>query len=269
MKFNAACIQLNSGNNLKENISVISDFIKEAAKNSAFITLPENAFFMAANAEELFANSFKTDDHPAIKEICKLAKSLSKWILIGSVAVKIDGSKKLANRCLLINNNGEIEAHYDKIHLYDASVKGGESHSESSRFEGGKKAVIAQTPFGKIGLTICYDLRFPYLFRHLAKSGCEIITVPAAFTMFTGKAHWEVLLRARAIEAQSFIIAPAETGKHPSGRETYGHSLIINPWGEILSDGGIKTGISFAEIDTDKVQEIRDQLPSLMHDRDF
>lgn len=270
MKFKAACIQTNTQNDLQENISTISlQVVKAADMGAEFITMPENAFFMSKNADELFLNSFYENQHPAILEMQELAAKLKIWILIGSVAVKIANSQKLANRSIVIDASGKIVTTYDKIHLYDVQVEGGETHRESSRFISGDKAEICKTPWCDIGLTICYDVRFPHLYRILAKSGAKIITVPAAFTKFTGQAHWHILLRARAIENACFIIAPAQTGTHPSQRQTFGHSLIIDPWGNILQDGDESETIIVAEIDTEIVDKIRKQLPSLQHDRDF
>lgn len=270
MKFTAACVQVNSGNNMQENIKIATGLIAQASDEGAdFIALPENVAFMSAAPEELFANSYFQNEHPALAAFSDAAKQYRKWLLVGSLAIKIEGEKKLANRSFLINSNGEIAASYDKIHLFDTSVKGGETHKESDRFIAGNKAVTTTTPWGICGLSVCYDVRFPHLYRKLAKLGSAFITVPAAFTKFTGTAHWHVLLRARAIETGCYIIAPAQTGKHPSGRETFGHSLIIDPWGEILADGGTNTGFIKAEIDMQKVNSIRQQMPSLEHDREF
>lgn len=270
MKFTVACVQLNSQNNLQYNIDQASDLIRSAAKAGAnFIALPENAGFMGANAEELLANVFYTEEHPTQIAFAKLAKQLGVWILIGSLAVKVKGEEKIANRSVLLNDCGNISEIYDKIHLYNASVKGGESHRESDRYLSGDKAVIAKTPWCDVGLTICYDLRFPYLFRLLAKSGAKVVVVPSAFTKYTGKMHWHVLLRARAIENSCYIIAPAQTGEHPAGRETFGNSLMIDPWGEIISDCKSEVGFCVAELDLQKVDEVRTQMQSLQHDIDL
>lgn len=270
MNLTVACIQLNTGNNMAANIRAASDFVKEAAANGAkLVTLPENTVFMSANPEELFSNAYFMEEHPAVKAFCTLSMECRIWLLIGSMAMKLNNETKLANRSLLINPEGKISAYYDKIHLFDSNIKGGETHKESDRFIAGIGPVVAETDFGRIGMTICYDLRFPHLHRHLAKQGADIIAVPAAFTHFTGKAHWHVLLRARAIETGCYIIAPAQTGFHPSGRQTYGHSLIIDPWGEVICDAGDTVGVISAEINLDKVTETRKQMPSLEHDRMF
>lgn len=270
MKINIACIQTNTQNDLQENISKIATQVAKAANMGAdFVTMPENAFFMGKNADELVLNSFFENEHPAILKMQELAEKLKIWILIGSVAVKIAHSEKLANRSIVIDTAGKIVTTYDKIHLYDVQVEGGETHRESSRFIGGDKAAICKTPWCDVGLTICYDLRFPHLYRKLAKSGAKIITVPSAFTQFTGQAHWHALLRARAIENACFIVSPAQTGIHPSARQTFGHSLIIDPWGNVLQDCGEAETVIVSEIDTEIVDKIRQQLPSLEHDRGF
>ncbi len=270
MKFTSACVQLNCQNNMVENIAKAAAFITEASKQGAdFIALPENAVFMSTGWDDLSNNLFYQEEHPALKEFQKLAKSLQKHILIGSLHIKLRNDEKIANRSFLIDSHGNISAQYDKIHLYDVSVKGGETHQESKRCISGKKPILAQTPWGKMGLTICYDVRFPYLYRNLAQAGAYFITVPAAFTKFTGEAHWHILLRARAIENSCYIIAPAQTGSHPNNRQTFGHSLIIDPWGRILADGAENEGIILAEIDTDLVEKTREQMPSLKHDKDI
>lgn len=270
MKFTAACVQTNSVNDMRRNIDNALGLVEKASASGAdFIALPENVAFMADNGDELLANTYLPEDHPAIKAFIESAGVLGKWLLIGGVAVKIPGEEKIANRSFLISNTGKIVTSYDKIHLYDVTVQGGESHTESKRYRGGNKAVIAQTPWGKLGMTICYDLRFPHLYRMLAQAGASFITVPSSFTQFTGQAHWHTLLRARAIENGCYIIAPAQTGSHPANRKTYGHSLMIDPWGEILADGGEDVGFITAEIDTDRIDQVREGLPSLNHDRDF
>jgi predicted amidohydrolase len=270
MKFTASCIQVNSQNNMAANIQTAINLLERASEQGAdFIALPENVAFMSKMPEELYANSYFVQSHPALSAFKDAAKKYGKWILVGSLAIKITEEAKLANRSFLINPQGELANYYDKIHLFDTSIKGGETHKESDRFVSGNSAVCSLTPWGEMGMTICYDVRFPHLYRHLAKNGAAFITVPAAFTQFTGQAHWHVLLRARAIETGCYIIAPAQTGTHPSGRKTYGHSLIINPWGDILADGGEGVGVITAQIDIDKVTEIRQQMPSLEHDRAF
>ncbi|MDB2415139.1 carbon-nitrogen hydrolase family protein [Rickettsiales bacterium] len=265
-----SCIQINSQNNMAQNIDKICSYIKEAAKNGAeFITLPENAALMPANEEESIKAAISMEDHPALSAFKSAAKDLNIWLLVGSIAVKHENSNKMANRSFLISPKGEVAAYYDKIHLFDVDIENGESHKESSRYEAGEKAVIAKLPFANIGMTICYDLRFPHLYRDLAKKGANIICVPAAFTKKTGEAHWHTLLKARAIETGCFIIAPAQTGTHPANRKTFGHSLIIDPWGKIISEAGTGEEIIYAQIDLKMVEKIRKQLPTINHDRKY
>lgn len=265
-KFVAACVQMNSGNDMQANISRADKLIRQAASQGAeLITLPENAFFMGENREESFANAETMDKHIAIKQMEKLSKELKIWLLFG-IAVK--SGDKLSNRSILLNSEGQRAEHYDKIHLFDVDVPNGESHRESEVFIPGDKAVTADLPWGKLGMTICYDLRFSYLFRRLAQSGAAVITVPSAFTYKTGSAHWHALLCARAIETSSYIIAPAQCGHHPRSRQTYGHSLIINPWGEIIAEASEdKEEVIVAEIDLAMVEDIRAKIPSWKEDR--
>jgi predicted amidohydrolase len=190
------------------------------------------------------------------------------WIIVDIITVTC-GQKRLANRSLLFNPSGQIVARYDKIHMFDANVAENESYSESANFRGGNRAVVASVPWGKLGMTICYDVRFPHLYRTLAKAGADIITVPSAFTVTTGKLHWHILLRARAIETGCFVVAPAQCGTHDGGRRTYGHSLIIAPSGEIMAEAADKPEIITAELNLAKVTEARHKLPSLKHDREF
>ncbi len=269
MKFKAACIQINCKDNIKVNIEKTIRYIREAAAAGAdFITLPENAALIVSGVNKYGREKLIKDGQLFLKSIKAEAKKSKCWILIGSILVPAT-KNKFYNRSFLIDDKGNIAAKYDKIHLFDVILKNGESHKESAKNEYGKKAVITKTPWGKLGMTVCYDLRFPHLFRHLAEKGAYFITVPAAFTYYTGKAHWHTLLKARAIENTCYIIAPAQVGTHPGGRKTYGHSLIIDPWGKILADGMEKEGVITASIDTKYVKEIRGQLPSLKHTRTF
>ena len=268
-KFKAACIQINTKDNMQKNLKEVSRLIEKAAKKGAdLITLPENTPFMSMDRKKLFAENIEEKNHPAVLHFCELAKNLKKWILIGSIFVKA-GKNKLYNRSILINDKGKISARYDKIHLYNVRLKNGEVYTERRNFKSGNNSVIAKTPWGNLGMTICYDLRFPHLYRELAKKGADFISVPAAFVKYTGKAHWHILLQARAIENGCYIFAPAQTGKHPGNRETYGHSLIINPWGEILKDAKRRKGFVIAEIDTDMIKQVRKSMPSLTHDKPF
>lgn len=261
----AACVQLNAQDNLAQNIKQAEALVREAAsKGAQFIALPENALFMHAPGA-----GAHPDTAAETARLSALAGELGVWLLIGSVHVPA-GNGKSFNRSLLISAEGKIAARYDKIHLFDVTLKNGETYAESDRIAPGGDMVLAETPWGELGLTVCYDLRFPHLFRALAKAGAGIITVPAAFTYTTGSAHWHVLLRARAIETGCFIIAPGQCGMHPGNRRTYGHSLIIAPWGEILAEGSEdKTGITLATLDLAKVDEARAMIPALQHDRAF
>ena len=267
--FKAACVQLRSTDDVQENIRTTSALIREAkARGAQFIATPENTTLMAPDGGAKLEKSFSEEADPALPAFRQLAEELGAWLLIGSLAIKVSDTKT-ANRSFLIDPKGRISARYDKIHLFDVNLPSGESYRESNTVAPGAEAVVAETPFGKIGLSVCYDLRFPHLYRTLAKAGAEILTVPSAFTETTGKAHWHVLLRARAIENGCFIIAPAQGGTHANGRKTYGHSMIVGPWGVILAEGGTDPGVVMAELDLGRVAEMRGRVPSLEHDRPF
>ena len=266
-----SCIEITSGQSIIDNIEMIAPMVREAAlQGSDLIALPENAFLMASGRK--FHNQVTVEgDNLGVFAAKKWAKELEIWLIIGSVAVKNKStSTKYCNRQLVISPNGKIVARYDKIHLFDVTIDEGESHKESNNFEYGDKAILAKAGEVSLGLSICYDLRFPYLYRSLAKAGAEILTIPAAFTKFTGeKGGWHVMCRARAMETGCFVIAPAQYGQHFVGRQTYGHSLIINPWGEILAAGKAETSIISADIDISDVTKTRRAMPSLNHDREF
>lgn len=267
--FRAACVQLRSSDDVAENIRVTSDLIREAkGKGAQFIATPENTTLMAPDGGAKLERSFSEDRDPALPAFTALAKELNIWLLIGSLAIKVSDTKT-ANRSFLIDPNGAINARYDKIHLFDVDLPSGETYRESNTVAGGSRTAIADLPWGKVGLTICYDLRFPQLYRALAQKGAFLLTVPSAFTDTTGKAHWHVLLRARAIENGAFVIAPAQGGTHANGRQTYGHSLIVAPWGEILAEGGVDPGVVVADIDPALVDAARGRVPNLRHDRPF
>jgi predicted amidohydrolase len=264
-----ALLQLNSGPYIAENLAIAADMIRRAAADGAqFILTPENTCHMRSPQIEKLASSPAPDDHPVLPLFGGLAKELGVWIMAGSVSVRLPGVK-IANRSLLFDAKGDIAAMYDKIHLFDVDLPTGEKHRESDVVEPGTRAVVADTPWGGVGMTICYDVRFAYLYRALAQKGARIITVPAAFTVPTGRAHWETLLRARAIETGSFILAPAQCGTHQGGRATYGHSLLVAPWGEVIADGGEAPGISVATLDMRAVDVARNAIPALKHDREF
>lgn len=268
-KFRAACVQLRSGEDVAENVRDAAKWIRAAAKDgAAFIATPENTTLMAADGGAKLAQSHDEAHDPALPVFGDLAKELKVWLLIGSLAIKVSESKT-ANRSFLFSPDGKIAARYSKIHLFDVDLPSGETYRESNTVAGGGEAVVADTPWGRIGLSVCYDMRFASLYRALAKKGVFAFTAPSAFTETTGKAHWHVLLRARAIENGAFMIAPAQGGLHANGRSTYGHSLIVSPWGEILAEGGTDPGIVAAEIDPAWSKEARAKVPSLNHDREF
>jgi len=267
--FKAACIQLRSSGDVAENLRTTSELVREAAAGGArFIATPENTNIMAQNNSAKLAATFDEAQDPSLPAFSALAKALNVWLSIGSLHIKVSETKT-ANRSFLFAPDGSIRARYDKIHLFDVTVATGESYRESSQVEGGHEAVIADTAFGPIGMTVCYDLRFPQLYRRLAHKGAFAFTIPSSFTVPTGEAHWHVLMRARAIENGSFVIAAAQGGLHANGRKTYGHSLIVAPWGEVLAEAGTDPGVIYADIDPTLVAEARGKVPSLQHDRDF
>jgi predicted amidohydrolase len=267
--FKAACVQLRSSDDVAENIRTTSDLIREATgKGAQFIATPENTTLMAPDGGAKLAQSYDEAHDPALPAFAALAEELGIWLLVGSLAIKVSESKT-ANRSFLIDPKGRITARYSKIHLFDVDLPSGEKYRESNTVAGGDEAVLAETPWGKVGLTICYDVRFPQLYRALAQKGAFLLTVPSAFTETTGKAHWHTLLRARAIENGAFVVAPAQGGTHVNGRQTYGHSLIIGPWGEILAEAGTDPGVIVAEIDPAAVTAARGRVPNLQHDRPF
>ncbi|HEY4345178.1 MAG TPA: carbon-nitrogen hydrolase family protein [Parvibaculum sp.] len=267
--FLAACVQLRSGRDVAPNVDAAVALISEAADAGAqFIATPENTSLMEANRELLFQKMKPEGEDVALAALRAVAREKKVWLLIGSLPIRI-AAEKLANRSFLIAPDGQIAARYDKIHMFDVDLGSGESYRESRNFEPGAEAVTADLPWGGLGMTVCYDLRFPHLYRALAQNGARFLTVPAAFTKPTGEAHWHVLLRARAIETGSFVIAPAQGGRHENGRDTFGHSLIVAPWGEIIAEAGVEPGIVMAEIDPARVDEARGKVPSLLHDRAF
>ncbi len=267
--FKAACVQLRSSDDVAENIRTTSDLIREAkGKGAQFIATPENTTLMAPDGGAKLAQSYDEAHDPALPAFAALAEELGIWLLVGSLAIKVSETKT-ANRSFLIDPKGRVTARYSKIHLFDVDLPSGEKYRESNTVAGGDEAVLAETPWGKVGLTICYDVRFPQLYRALAQKGAFLLTVPSAFTETTGKAHWHTLLRARAIENGAFVLAPAQGGTHANGRQTYGHSLIIGPWGEILAEAGTDPGVIVAEIDPAAVTAARGRVPNLQHDRPF
>ena len=268
-RFRAACVQLRSSDDPAENIRTASALIREARKAGAdFIATPENTALMAPDGGAKLGLSRSEESDPALPALRALAEELGIWLLIGSLAIKVSDTQT-ANRSFLIDPCGRVAARYDKIFLFDVDLLSGEQYRESRTVAGGAAAVTADVPWGRIGLSVCYDLRFPQLYRALARAGAFAFTIPSAFTETTGKAHWHVLVRARAIENGAFVIAPAQGGLHANGRRTYGHSLIVSPWGEILAEGSTEPGIIVAEIDPEESAAARARIPNLRHDRAF
>jgi predicted amidohydrolase len=260
---------MNAGRELAPNIAAASALIRQArAAGADFILTPENTGLIEPRREALLEKTQLEGDEAAVPAFAALARETGAWLLIGSLAIKLDAAT-CANRSFLFDPQGRIVATYDKIHMFDVDLAGGESYRESRTFRPGERAVTAELPWGRLGLSICYDLRFAYLYRALAQAGARMLTVPAAFTRPTGQAHWHVLLRARAIETGCFVFAPAQCGEHAEGRKTFGHSLIVAPWGEILADAGEEPGVIVADIDLAKVDEARSMVPALRHDRRF
>ncbi len=266
--FRAALVQLCSGTDVAANIANASDLIRRAAADGAdYIQTPEVTTVIEARGQAQFEKSEADDgNNSAVQAFGALAKELGVWLHIGSMAVRKENGK-LANRAFLFRPDGSVAARYDKIHMFDVDVDSDNRFNESRRYDAGKTAVVAALPWGNLGITICYDMRFPYLYRDLAKAGAQFIAVPSAFTVPTGKAHWHTLLRARAIETECFVLAAAQAGEHESGRKSYGHSIIISPWGEVLAEAdGVEIGVISANIEVKAVAEARQRVPSLNHD---
>ncbi len=264
-------VQLNSGDDPQENLPVTVEFVREAAARGAqFILTPEVTNCISLDRRQQDRVLQHEDDDITLRALRKQAQALGVWLLIGSLGLKTDDPDgRFANRSFLIGPEGQIVARYDKIHMFDVEIDETESYRESAGYRPGDRAVLARADFARIGMSICYDVRFPYLYRRLAQSGAGILTVPAAFSPVTGKAHWHSLLRARAIENGAFVLAPAQTGHHGGTRYTYGHSLAVSPWGEVLADAGTDPGASMVDLDMKDVERSRARVPSLSHDRDF
>ena len=267
--FTAACVQTTTGRDIAENIETAGAMVRDAAKAGAdFVLLPETVNLMERDRRARQEKIDADGGDAGLEGFRAVARETGVWLLVGSL-VKRNEDGKAANRSFLIDPGGTVKAHYDKIHMFDVDLGGGEVHRESNAYEAGSRAVTADLPWGTLGMTVCYDLRFPRLYRTLAQGGAEFIAVPSAFTRSTGEAHWQVLLRARAIENGCYVFAPAQCGEHENGRKTFGHSLIVDPWGEVLADGGEEKGFVAAAIDPARVAEARAKLPSLTHDREF
>jgi deaminated glutathione amidase len=267
--FIAACIQMRSGTEPAANIAAASALIREAAgQGAAFIATPEMTNLLDIRPGMARAKVRREAEDESLPVLRALAAELGVTLLIGSLAIALEEDERFANRSFLIGPDGSVLARYDKIHMFDVEVGDGQTYRESRAYRPGTEAVLVQSPAGCLGLTVCYDVRFPHLYRRLAQAGAEILTIPAAFTRVTGEAHWHVLVRARAIETGSFVIAPAQGGKHEDGRETFGHSVIISPWGEILAEAaGAEPGIILARIDLAGVAKARGRIPSLGNDK--
>jgi predicted amidohydrolase len=271
----AALIQLNVSDDPAANLPVTLDLVRKAAAAGAgFVLTPELTNGLSSSRShqrEVFRHEA---DDVTLASLRDEARASGIWLLIGSLGLLThDADGRFANRSFLVAPDGTVAARYDKIHMFDVNVTATEVYRESEGYRPGRQAVLARTPFANIGMTVCYDVRFPTLYRRLAQAGAQVITVPAAFNHITGAAHWEILLRARAIETGCFVLAPAQTGFHPEasgkGRRTYGHSLAIAPWGEVLADAGTEPGVTMVDLDLTKVDEARGRVPSLSHDRDF
>ncbi len=270
-----ALVQLTVTDDPVANLAATLGFVRQAQTQGAqFILTPECTNGLWSNRAAQKAQLRREEDDPTLAALRDEAAKLGVWLLIGSLALLTgDADGRFANRSFLISPDGAVVARYDKIHMFDVNVSETEVYRESAAFRPGAAAVIAQTPFAPVGMSVCYDVRFATLYRRLAQGGAQILTVPAAFNHITGAAHWETLLRARAIENGAFVLAPAQTGVHAEangkGRRTYGHSLAIGPWGEVLADGGTEPGVTLVDLDLSQGAEARRRVPSLVHDRGF
>ena len=262
-----------------ENVADATALVRQAAAQGAtYIQTPEFTTLMEMQSTKLFAATKPEENNPALAQFQALARELKIWLHIGSMGVLVGGGidsagnaspAKIANRSFLISPAGVIVARYDKIHMFDAALGGGENFRESKNFAPGSEAVVVELPQTTLGLSVCYDLRFPGLYRALAKGGAQILAIPSAFARQTGDVHWHALLKARAIESGAYVLASAQGGKHACGRETYGHAIIIGPWGEVIAEGGVNPSVIVADIELGKVAEARGRIPSLEHDRPF
>lgn len=265
-----ALLQMTASIDPAANTAVLVDAVAEAAKGgAAMLFTPEMSGLIDRDRQRAAAHIVPEADSPVLAAVRTSAKQAGVWVALGSLAVKRDDGR-WANRSLLVSPDGEIVARYDKIHMFDVELASGESWRESAAYAPGEDVVTAETAIGRLGLAVCYDVRFPALFEELGRQRCDAIAVPAAFTVPTGEAHWHLLLRARAVEASAYVIAAAQVGEHADGRRTFGHSLVVDPWGEVLLDmGGEAPGLGFAELDRQRIAEVRAQLPSLANRRDI
>ena len=267
--FRVGLIAMRSGRNPADNAATAIRLIEEARRGGAdYVLTPEMTNIMEVDRARLFATIVEEEQDASLAALRALARKLGIYVHIGSLAIKVSDDKAV-NRSFLIDPQGEVIARYDKIHMFDVNLAGGESYRESRNFRAGDLAVAVDLPWGRLGLTICYDLRFPALYRALAETGASFLTIPSAFTRQTGEAHWHVLMRARAIETGSYVFAAAQGGRHENGRETYGHSLVVDPWGRIVAEGDTEPGVVFADVDPAEVVAARGRIPSLEHGRRF
>ena len=273
--FRAACVQMRCGRDIDSNLDLAEGLIREAAADGCvYIQTPEQTSTMEMSRKALMAIIAEQADDEGLKRMQALAKDLSIWLHIGSMSFRtndpVTGAEKAANRSVVLAPDGTVVATYDKIHMFDVDLENGESYRESNSFQRGSRAVSVTLPWGELGLSICYDLRFPYLYRALSqKCGANLLAIPSAFTKKTGEAHWHVLMRARAIEHGAFVLAAAQGGTHENGRKTYGHSLIVDPWGNVLAEADDEPCFIAADIDMSLVAKSRQAVPSLTHDRSF
>jgi deaminated glutathione amidase len=267
--FRVGLVQMRSGRTPAQNVDAAATLIRKAkAGGATYVLTPEMTNIVERKRESLFASIAPEEKDSSLTAFRELARGLDMWVHIGSLAIEVLPHKAV-NRSFLIDPKGEIAARYDKIHMFDVDLAGGESYRESGSYRPGELAVAADLPWGRIGLTVCYDLRFPALYRALAEAGASFITIPSAFTQQTGEAHWHVLTRARAIENGAFVFAAAQGGRHEDGRDTFGHSLVIDPWGRVLAEGGTEPDVIFADVDPSQVATVRARIPSLQHGRRF
>ena len=267
--FRIALLQMQTGNDLAANLDAVERMTREAAQGGAhFVMTPEYALMMDGSGRVMRERALPPDGGAALAKLQALARELSLWLLVGSLTLKAD-DERMVNRSYLLAADGSVVATYDKIHMFDVTLPDGKVIRESSAYCPGDRAVTGETPWGRLGLTVCYDLRFPQLYRALAQAGAVYLTIPSSFQRATGKAHWHTLLKARAIENACFVFAPAMCGEHPGNRTTYGHSLVVDPWGEVLADGGEAPGVVFADVDQARIAKVRNMLPCLTHDREF
>jgi predicted amidohydrolase len=267
--FTAGLVQMRSGLSPQANLEAALRLIGEAKSAGAdYVLTPEMTNILEVKRERLFAAIEPEDNDSSLAAFRELARKLDIYLHVGSLAIKLS-AEKAANRSFLIDRKGEIVARYDKIHMFDVDLANGESYRESRNYRPGDLAVAADLPWGRLGLTVCYDLRFPALYRALAEAGCSFLAIPSAFTQQTGEAHWHVLNRARAIENGAFVLAAAQGGQHENGRATYGHSLVVDPWGRVIAEGGSAPGVILATIDPAEVSAARAKVPSLQHGRRF